>query len=83
MKKIDLKILTTRIQCLKWSFRPTFNREKKFRNGAVAIEKETCTINLDKPIYIERSILDLNKVLMQDFHYNYIKNKNDNKTEMR
>ena len=40
-----------------------------------------CRINLNKPIYIGISIIDLRKVLMQDFHYNYIKNKYNNKAE--
>ena len=54
----------------------------KFRNGAVAIKKEKCRINLDKPIYIGTNILDLSKVLMQDFDYNYIKNIYGDKFEM-
>ena len=37
---------------------------------------------LNKSIYIGTGILDLNKVLMQDFHYNYIKNKYCGKAEM-
>ena len=74
MNKVDVKILTTRKQNLKWSFRATFKREKQYCNGAVAIEKEKCRINLNKPIYIGTSTLDLGKVLIQDFHYNYIKN---------
>ena len=40
MKKVDVKIVTTRKQYIKWTFRPTFKREKQFRNGALAIEKE-------------------------------------------
>ena len=40
MKKVDVKIVTTRNQYIKWTFRPTFKREKQFRNGAMAIEKE-------------------------------------------
>ena len=43
---------------------------------------EKCRINLNKPIYFGTSILDLSKVLMQDFHYNYVKNKNGDKAEM-
>ena len=28
MKKVDVKIVTTRKQYIKWTFRPTFKREK-------------------------------------------------------
>ena len=48
----------------------------------LAIEKEKCRINLNKPIYIETGILDLSKLLMQDFHHNYLKNKYGGKSEL-
>ena len=65
VNKIDVKTLITRKQYLKyWSFRPTFKREKQFCNGAIAIETEKCIINLNEPLYIGKSILDLSKVLM-------------------
>ena len=35
-----------------------------------------------RTIYIVTSMLDLNKVLMQNFYYNYIKNKYRDKDEM-
>ena len=41
-----------------------------------------CRINLSKPTYIWTGILDLSKVLMQDFHYNDFKNKYDGKAEI-
>ena len=64
VNKTDVKTLITRKQYLKyWSFRPTFKREKQFCNGAIAIETEKC-INLNEPLYIGTSILDLSKVLM-------------------
>ena len=53
MNKVGLNIMTTRKQCSKWSFRPSFKRERQFRNGAMAIEKEKYRI-----IYIGMSILD-------------------------
>ena len=67
---------------MKRLFRQTFRKEKQFRNGAIAFKKEKCRINLNQTIYIGTSILDLSKVLMQDFYYNYIKNKYGDKTEM-
>ena len=71
MNKVDVKFATIRKQYLRWLFRPKFEREKQFRNGTIAIAKEKCRINLNKP-YIGTNILDLRQVLMQDFHYDYI-----------
>ena len=55
--------MTTRKQCSKWSIRSIFKIEKQFRDEAKAIKKEKHRINLNKPIYIGASILDLSKVL--------------------
>ena len=54
----------------------------QFRSGAIAVEKEKCRVNLNKTIYIGASIINLSKVLIQDFHHNYIKNKYVIKPEM-
>ena len=62
--------------------RPTFKRQKQFRDGAIAFQKEKCGINLNKAIYIRTSILDLSKALMQHFHNNYVKTKYCDKAEM-
>ena len=56
MNKVDVKIVTTRKQYLKGLFRLTFKKEKGFRNVAIAIKKEKCRINLNKPIYTGISI---------------------------
>ena len=58
MKKTDVEIINTIKQYLKRSFRPTFKREKQFRNGAIAIEKRNSLINLIKPTYIRETILE-------------------------
>ena len=76
LNKVDVNIVTTRKKYLKWSFRPTFKREKQFRKGFIANKKEKCGMNLNKPVFLGTSILDLSKVLIQDVHCNYIKNKN-------
>ena len=59
--------------------KPTFVSQKIFSEYFVAIHETRPVLTLDKPIYVEFSILDLNKLLMYDFHYNYIKTKHDAK----
>ena len=45
-------------------------------------EKDKYRIKLKKPNNIGGSILELRKVVMYDFEYNYIKNKYDDKAEL-
>ena len=52
MNKVDVKMMTTKKQYLKWSFRPISQREKQFHNGTIAVEKEKYRTNLNKPVYI-------------------------------
>ena len=51
---------------------------KIFDNDLAAIRKRKVTLTLNKPAYIGMSIFPLSKVLMYEFHYDYIKNKYDN-----
>ena len=46
-----------------------------FDNDLVAIRKSKITLTFNKPAYVGMCILDLNKVLMYNFHYDFIKNK--------
>ena len=41
-------------------------------------EKKILALKLNKPAYIGICILELSKVLMYEFHYDYIKNKYGN-----
>ena len=49
--------------------------QKNFDNNLVAIHKS-------KAGYMGICILELSKVLMQEFHYDYMKNKHDNKSKL-
>ena len=39
-------------------------------------------MTFNKPVYIGMCILELSKVLMCEFHYDYIKNKHDNNSRL-
>ena len=51
-------------------------------NNFVAIRKSKVTLTLNKPTYIGMCILKLTKVLMYEFHYDYIKNKYVNNSRL-
>ena len=51
---------------------------KIFDNDLAAIRKNKVELTLNKLAYVGMSILDLSKVLMYEFLYDYIKNKYGN-----
>ena len=55
---------------------------KIFDNTLAAIRKSNLELKLNKPAYIGMCILNLSKVVMYEFHYDYIKNKYDNKSKL-
>ena len=55
---------------------------KIFENNLVVIHKSKLTLKLNKPSYIGICILELSKVLVYEFHYDYIKNKYEIKSKL-
>ena len=76
--RINVKLVSNKKDYLKWTSKPTFMSHKIFDNDLVAIRKNKVTLTLNKPVSIGITILELSKVLMYEFHYNYIKNKYGN-----
>ena len=54
---------------------------KIFYYNLIAIHKSKLALELNKPPYIGMYILELSKVLMYEFQFDYIKNKYDNKSK--
>ena len=55
---------------------------KIFDNELVTIRKNKVTLTLNIPAYIGMCILELSKVLMYEFNYDYIKNKYGNNSRL-
>ena len=81
-KRVDVRLVTDNKKLIKLASKPTYVSSKIFNENLVAVHKIKETPTLDKPAYVGLCILDLSKVLMYDFHYNYIKNKYDNKARL-
>ena len=71
--RIGLKLVSNRKDYLKWTSKLSYQSQKIFENDLFAIGKNRGTLSLSKPAYIKMCILDLSKVLMHEFHYDFIK----------
>ena len=80
--RIDVRLVSNKKDYLKWIAKPSYIPYKIFDNDLVAIRKSQVTLTLNKPAYIGMCILELSKVLMYEFHYDYIKNKYDNSSKL-
>ena len=82
--RIDLKLVNNEkdIKVLKCTSKPSNMLHKIFDDNLVAICKSKLVLKLNKPAYIGMCILELSKILMYEFHYDYIKNKYDNKSKL-
>ena len=78
-KRVDIKLVRTdcteKEKLRKIIAKPNFNRRVKFSDDLSAIHVNKTKLELNKPIYIGFSVLDLSKHLMYDWYYNKLKKK--------
>ena len=80
--RIDVKLVSNKKDYSKWASKASYMSHKIFVNNLVAIHKNKVTSTLNKPAYIGICMLELSKVLMYEFHYDYLKNKYDNNSRL-
>ena len=81
-KRQNIVLVDNRKTALKLSKRPNFERVTIFDKNLIAAHMKKTEIYFNKPVYVGQAILDLSKTLMFDFHYNYIKDKYNNKSDL-
>ena len=81
-KRRNIKLIAESKKFKKYVSKPTFMNGVIFNEDLVAVEYVKEMLNLNKPIYVGFSILDLSKTLMYDFHYGFIKKKYGNKASL-
>ena len=78
--RVNVKLVTTKEQLKKLAAKPNFKGPPKiFSENLVSVHMKKANLTMDKPVYLGMCILDLSKVIMFDFHYNYSKPKYGNK----
>ena len=80
--RIDVKLVNNEQDYLKCAWKASYMLHKIFHNNSDVIWKSKVSLKLNKPASIGMCILEFDKVLMYEFHYDYIKNKYDNKSKL-
>ena len=81
-KRVNIRPVTDEKKLDKLTSKPTFVSSKIFNENLMAVHKVKETLTLNRPAYVGMCILDLSKMLMYDFHCNYIKKKYNNRARL-
>ena len=81
-KQVDVRLVTNEKKLDKLTSMPIFVSSKILNENLMAVHKVKEMLILNRPAYLGMCILDLSKMLMYDFHYNYIKKKYNNRARL-
>ena len=74
-KHRNIKLVTNKGQYLKIVMKPNFKSGVLFSENLMGCEMRKIKIIMKKPVYFGQAILDLSKIVMYEFHYDYMKPK--------
>ena len=82
LHKRVVRLVTEEKKLDKLTSKPTYVSSKIFNENLMVVHKVKETLTLNRLAYVGMCILDLSKMLMYDFHYNYIKKKYGNRAKL-
>ena len=71
-KHKNIKLVTNRESYLRNVMKPNFTSSVLFGENLMGCEMGKIKVVMNKPVYLGQAILDLSKIVMYEFHYNYM-----------
>ena len=71
----NIKIVTTNKQRNKFASEPNYHSTKYISKDLLIMEMKKVEVKINKPVYLGQAKLDISKIFMYEFWYNYIKPK--------
>ena len=81
-KHRDIKLVTTDKKRSKLVSEPNYHTINLISEDLSIIEMKKTKVKMNKPIYLGLSILEISKILMYEFWYDYMKPKYDNNVKL-
>ena len=76
-KRIKIRIIKTEKDFIKYVSRPTYTNHNIFGKRLVTIHEKKELLTLNKPFYVGCTVLELSKLEMFKFNYNFMKSSVD------
>ena len=70
--RVNIRLITSDKVAQKLAAKPNYDCCTIFDENLIAVHMKKTKLYFSKSVYLGMSILDLSKILMYDFHYNYI-----------
>ena len=74
-KHKDIKLVTNEKAYLRKVMKPNFKSGVLFGENLMGCEMGKIKVVMNKPVYLGQAILDVSKIVMYEFHYDYMKPK--------
>ena len=71
-KHRNIKVVTTEEKYLRMVIKPNFKSGVLFGENLMGCEMGKIKVVMNKPVYLGQAILDLSKIVMYEFHYDYM-----------
>ena len=81
-KHRDIKLVTTDKKKSKLVSEPNYHKTNYISKDLSIIEMKRTKVKMNKPIYLGLSILEISKILMYEFWYDYMKPKYGNNVKL-
>ena len=78
----DIKLVTSDKRRKQLVSEPNYHSHKTFSEHLMAIQMKKTRIKMIKPIYLGMSMLDIRKMIMYQFWYDYIKPKHGERAQL-
>ena len=81
--RVNVEVFTKRDVALKRACKPSFKRSMTMRPDIVVMQNAVSNLELNKPVYIGFSVLDLSKLHMYKFHYEIMLSRYEDNVRLR
>ena len=71
-KHRNIGVVTTEEKYLRTVMKPNFKSGVLFDENLMGCEMDKIKVVMNKPVYLSQAILDLSKIVMYEFHYDYM-----------